>query len=275
MHLCIDYRELNKITIKNKYHLPRIDDLFDQLAGASIFSKIDLRTGYHQVKVKECNVEKTAFGTRYEHYEFLVMPFGLTNAPAMFMDMMNRIFKSFLDQFVIVFIDDILVYSKNNVNHAVHLRIILELLREHKLFAKFSKCEFLLQKITFLGHIISGEGIYVDSEKVKVVVEWPRPTSVTEVKSFLGLVGYYRRFVRGFSQIALSLSKLTRKDVKFEWIVECEQSFQELKKCLASTPVLTIPSGTEEFQLYSDASLKGLGCVLMQNRKVIAYASRQ
>ncbi|PKU70170.1 RNA-directed DNA polymerase [Dendrobium catenatum] len=275
LRLCIDYRELNKVTVKNKYPLPRIDELFDQLAGASVFSRIDLRSGYHQVRVKECDVEKTAFGIRYGHYEFLVMPFGLTNAPAIFMYMMNRIFRPYLDQFVIVFIDDILIYSKNDKDHADHLKIVLNLLRQHKLFAKYSKCEFWLKKISFLGHIVSREGISVDPEKIKAVVDWPRPTNVADVRSFLGLAGYYRRFVKGFSQIALPLSKLTRKDIKFEWTDDCEQSFHELKQCLTTAPVLTIPSGTEGFQLFSDASLKGLGCVLMQNKKVIVYASRQ
>ncbi|KAI3437402.1 uncharacterized protein J3R85_005383 [Psidium guajava] len=200
LRLCIDYRQLNKVTIKNRYPLPRIDDLFDQLQGASVFSKIDLRSGYHQLRIKGEDVPKTAFRTRYGHYEFLVMPFGLTNAPTVFMDLMNRVFKSYLDKFVIVFIDDILVYSKGEEEHKEHLRKTLQTLHEHQLYAKFSKYEFWLDQVTFLGHVISGEGITVDPTKIEAVVNWPRPTTVIEIRSFLGLAGYYRRFVGGFSR---------------------------------------------------------------------------
>ncbi|GJT26510.1 putative nucleotidyltransferase, ribonuclease H [Tanacetum coccineum] len=275
MRLCIDYRELNKITIRNRYPLPRIDDLFDQLQGAKHFSKIDLRSGYHQLRVKEQDISKTAFRTRYGHYEFLVMPFGLTNAPAVFMDLMNRVFHEFLDKFVIVFIDDILVFSKSKEEHEEHLRTVLQILRQEKLYAKFSKCEFWLSKVAFLGHIVSAEGITMDPAKVEAITKWPRPTSVTEVRSFLGLAGYYRRFVEGFSRLALPLTKLMRKGEKFIWNEEREKSFEELKQCLVSSPILTLPSGSGGFQIYSDASKKGLGCVLMQHGKVIAYASRQ
>ncbi|GJY65810.1 putative reverse transcriptase domain-containing protein [Tanacetum coccineum] len=175
MRLCIDYRELNKITIRNRYPLPRIDDLFDQLQGAKHFSKIDLRSGYHQLRVKEQDISKTAFRTRYGHYEFLVMPFGLTNAPAVFMDLMNRVFHEFLDKFVIVFIDDILVFSKSKEEHEEHLRTVLQILRQEKLYAKFSKCEFWLSKVAFLGHIVSAEGITMDPAKVEAITKWPRP----------------------------------------------------------------------------------------------------
>ncbi|GJV27933.1 putative reverse transcriptase domain-containing protein [Tanacetum coccineum] len=199
MRLCIDYRELNRITVRNRYPLPRIDDLFDQLQGANFFSKIDLRSGYHQLRVKEQDISKTAFRTRYGHYEFLVMPFGLTNALAVFMDLMNRVFHEYLDKFVIVFIDDILVYSKTREEHEDHLRIVLEILRQKKLYAKFSKCDFWLGQVAFLGHIVSADGISMDPAKVEAITKWPRPTTVTEVRSFLGLTGYYRRFVEGFS----------------------------------------------------------------------------
>ncbi|GJY11073.1 putative nucleotidyltransferase, ribonuclease H, partial [Tanacetum coccineum] len=275
MRLCIDYRELNRITVRNKYPLPRIDDLFDQLQGAKFFSKIDLRSGYHQLRVKEQDVSKTAFRTRYGHYEFLVMPFGLTNAPAVFMDLMNRVFHEYLDKFVIVFIDDILVYSKTREEHEDHLRIVLEILRQKKLYAKFSKCDFWLGQVAFLGHIVSADGISMDPAKVEAITKWPRPTTVTEVRSFLGLAGYYRRFVEGFSLLALPLTKLMRKGEKFVWNEEREKSFEELKRRLVSSPILTLPSGTGGYQIYSDASKKGLGCVLMQHGKVIAYASRQ
>ena len=225
MRLCIDYRELNKVTIKNKYPLPRIDDLFDQLRGASIFCKIDLRSGYHQLKIKKEDVPKTAFKTRYQNYEFLVMPFGLTNALAAFMDLMNRVFKNFLGSFVIIFIDDILIYSRSREEHVDHLRIVLGILREKKLYAKFKKCEFWLEKVAFLGHVISKEGVSVDPAKIEAVNSWPRPTNVTEIRSFLGLARYYRQFVEGFSKLASPLTELTRKHVRFQWSDKCEQSF--------------------------------------------------
>ena len=206
--LCIDYRQLNKLTAKNKYPLPRIDDLFDQLKGASIFSKIDLRSGYHQLRIKDVDVHKITFRTLYGHYEFLVMLLGLTNAPAAFMDLMNRVFQSYVDQFVVVFIDDILVYLKDRENHDTHLRVALETLRKEYLYAKLSKCEFWLNEVSFLGHIVSKEGIRVDPKKIEVVFKWKPPRNVTEVHSFLGLVGYYRRFVKGFSMIAALMTRL-------------------------------------------------------------------
>ena len=275
LRLCIDYRQLNKLTIKNKYLLPRIDDLFDQLKGASIFSKIDLRSGYHQLRIKDVDVHKTAFRTRYGHYEFLVMPFGLTNAPAAFMNLMNRAFRPYVDQFVVVFIDDILVYSKDRENHDTHLRVVLETLRKEQLYAKLSKCEFWLNEVSFLGHIVSKEGIRVDPKKIEVVVEWKPPRNVTEVRSFLGLAGYYRRFVKGFSMITAPMTKLRQKNVKFEWGEECQRIFDKLKAFLTEAPVLTQPTCGKEYVIFSDASLNGLGCVLMQEGKVVAYASRQ
>jgi hypothetical protein len=202
MRLCVDYRALNEVTIKNKYPLPRIDDLFDQLKGAKYFSKIDLRSGYFQLKIRESDIPKTAFVTRYGQFEFTVMSFGLTNAPAYFMNLMNKIFMDELDKFVVVFIDDILVYSKSIQEHEQHLRVVLEKLRVHRLYAKFSKCEFWLERVAFLGHILTVEGIAVDLEKVKAVSNWQRPTNVSEIRSFLGLAGYYRRFIEGFSKIA-------------------------------------------------------------------------
>ncbi|GKD74488.1 putative reverse transcriptase domain-containing protein [Tanacetum coccineum] len=189
--MCIDYRELNKLTVKNRYPLPRIDDLFDQLQGSSIYSKIDLRSGYHQLRVREQDVPKTAFRTRYGHYEFQVMPFGLTNAPAVFMDLMNRVCKPYLDKFVIVFIDDILIYSKDEREHEEHLKAILELLKKEKLYAKFSKCEFWIPKVQFLGHVIDSRGIHVDPAKIESIKDWASPKTPTEIRQFLGLAGYY------------------------------------------------------------------------------------
>ncbi|KAJ9566249.1 hypothetical protein OSB04_002215 [Centaurea solstitialis] len=275
MRMCIDYRELNKRTVKNKYPLPRIDDLFDQLQGAGCFSKIDLRSGYHQVRVKEDDVPKTAFRTRYGHYEFLVMPFGLTNAPAVFMDLMNRVCRPFLDKSVIVFIDDILVYSKDEAEHERHLREVLNVLRDEKLYAKFSKCEFWLHEVQFLGHVVSRDGIKVDPAKIEAMMSWKSPTNPSEIRSFLGLAGYYRRFIQDFSKIASSLTALTKKNAKFLWTDKQEEAFQTLKKKLCQAPILSLPDGTEDFVVYSDASKMGLGCVLMQRGKVISYASRQ
>ncbi|KAL0551336.1 hypothetical protein IC582_010422 [Cucumis melo] len=275
MRLCIDYRELNKVTVKNRYPLPRIDDLFDQLQGATVFSKIDLWSGYHQLRIKDGDVPKTAFRSRYGHYEFIVMSFGLTNAPAVFMDLMNRVFREFLDTFVIVFIDDILIYSKTEAEHEEHLRMVLQTLRDNKLYAKFSKCEFWLKQVSFLGHVVSKAGVSVDPAKIEAVTGWTRPSTVSEVRSFLGLAGYYRRFVENFSRIATPLTQLTRKGALFVWSKACEDSFQNLKQKLVTAPVLTVPDGSGSFVIYSDASKKGLGCVLMQQGKVVAYASRQ
>ena len=275
LRLCIDYRQLNKVTIRNQYPLPRIDDLFDQLRGAKVFLKIDLRSGFHQLKVRREDVPKTTFRTRYGHYEFLVMPFGLTNAPAAFKDLMNRVFGPYLDKFVIVFIDDILVFSSSKEEHAKHLRIVLQTLRENQLYAKFIKCQFWLDRVAFLGHVVSAEGISVDPQKIEAIVDWKPPTNVIEVRSFLGLAGYYRKFVEGFSKIATPLTKLTRKEEKFTWSEACQNSFDELKQRLTTAPVLTLPSGSEGFIVYCDASRQGLGCVLMQHDRVIAYASRQ
>ncbi|XP_027932767.1 uncharacterized protein LOC114188377 [Vigna unguiculata] len=250
--LCVDYRQLNKMTIKNKYPLPRIDDLMDQLNGSSMFSKIDLRSGYHQILVKADDVQKTAFRSRYGHYEYVVMPFGVTNASAVFMDYMNRIFRPFVDMFVVVFIDDILIYSRTQEEHAEHLRLVLGVLREKQLYAKLSKCEF-----------------------VEAVVKWESPKTATEIRSFVGLAGYYRRFIEGFSKIVAPLTLLTQKDQPFTWTDKCEESFQELKKRLTSASILVIPDVGKPFEVYCDASHLGLGCVLMQEKKAVTYASRQ
>ncbi|GJX65758.1 putative reverse transcriptase domain-containing protein [Tanacetum coccineum] len=236
--MCIDYRELNKLTIKNHYPLPRIDDLFDQLQGSSVYSKINLRSGYHQLRVREKDIPITTFRTRYGHYEFQVMPFGLTNAPAIFMDSMNRVCKSFLDKFVIVFIDDILIYSKNNEEHKEHLRIILELLQKEKLYAEFSKCEFWLDSVKFLSHVINSQGVHVDPANVEAIKSWSTPKSL----------------------------------IKGE---EEEEAFQLLKDKLCSALIFSLPEGSKDFVVYCHASLKGYGAVLMQREKVIAYASRQ
>nr|GEZ89232.1 putative reverse transcriptase domain-containing protein [Tanacetum cinerariifolium] len=233
----------------NRYPLPRTDDLFDQLQGSSVYSKIDMRSGCHQLRVREEDIPKTAFRTRYGHYEFQVMPFGLTNAPAVFMDLMNRVCKPYLDKFVIIFINDILIYSKDEKEHAEHLKAILELLKKEELYAKFSKCEFWIPKVQFLGHVIDSQGIHVDPAKIESIKDWASLKSPTEICQFLGLAGYYRRFIEGVSKIAKPMTKLTQK------------------KKLCCTPISALPKGSEDFIIYCDASNKGLGVVLMQRDK--------
>ncbi|GJV10442.1 putative reverse transcriptase domain-containing protein [Tanacetum coccineum] len=273
--MCIDYRELNKLTVKNRYPLLRIDDLFDQLQGSSIYSKIDLRSGYHQLRVREQDIPRLGHSGSVYGLTFQVMPFGLTNAPAVFMDLMNRVCKPYLDKFVIVFIDDILIYSKDEKEHEEHLKAILELLKKEQLYAKFSKCEFWIPKVQFLGHVIDSRGIHVDPAKIESIKDWASPKTPTEIRQFLGLAGYYRRFIEGFSKIAKSMTKLTQKGIKFDWGEKEENAFQLIKQKLCSAPILALPEGSEDFVVYCDASHKGLGAVLMQREKVIAYASRQ
>jgi hypothetical protein len=216
LRLCVDYCPLNAVTIKNNYPLPRINVLFDQLVGAKVFSKIDLRSGYHQIKIRASDIPKMAFSTRYGLYEYLVMSFGLTNSPAYFMYLMNSVFMPELDKFVVVFIDDILVYSKDEDEHTEHLHIVLQRLRDHHLYAKLSKCDFWLREIKFLGHTISQDGISIDPKKVQEVMDWKPPSTRRQIRSFLGLAGYYRRFIPDFSRIAKPITELLKKGVKYE-----------------------------------------------------------
>jgi hypothetical protein len=256
--MCVDYRSLNEVTVKNKYPLPRIDDLFDQLKGACVFSNIDLRSGYHQLKIRAIDIPKTAFITRYGLYEYTVMSFGLTNAPAYFMYLMNKVFMEYLDKLIVVFIDDILIFSKNDEEHNEHLRLVLQKLRENQLYAKLSKCEFWLKEVSFLGHIISEGGISVDPSKVESVLSWNTAQDVSDIQSFLGLAGYYRRFIEGFSKITKPMTELLKKGKTFEWTPRREASFQELKKRLTTAPVLTMPDMERPFSIYCDASGQGL-----------------
>jgi hypothetical protein len=271
--LCVDYRALNEVTVKNKYPLPRIDDLFDQLCGVCVLSKIDLRLGYHQLKVQECDIPKTTFIMRYAMYELMVMSIRPINAPAYFMYMMNMVFMEYLDNFVVVFINDILVYSRSEEEHEGHLRLVLQKLRGHKLYAKLSKCQFWLKQVAFLGLVISKGGISMDPSKVQDVLSWKVPTRVGYIWSFLGFAGYYQRFIEGFSKISKPMTELLEKDKRFEWTLACKASFQELKKRLTTAPVLVMPNMEKSFSIYCDASDQGLGCVLMQDGRVVAYAS--
>jgi hypothetical protein len=242
--------------------------------GAKVFSKIDLHSGYHQIKFRVSDIPKTTFSTRYGLYEYLVMSFGLTNAPAYFMYLMNSVFMPKLDKFVVVFIDDILVYSKNEAEHTKHLHTVLQRLRDHQLYAKLSKCELWLREIRFLGHTISQDGVSVDPKKVQEVMNWTPPTTVRQIRSFLGLAGYYRRFIPDFSRIAKPMTELLKKGVKYEWSQKCEDAFHTLRQHLTTAPVLAQPDNTKPFEVYCDASGSGLGCVLMQDNRAIAYASR-
>jgi hypothetical protein len=275
LRLCIGFRQLNKYTIKKKYLLPRIDDLFDQLRGEKIFSKIDLRVGYHQVRIKEEDIHKTTFGTRYGHYEFVVVPFGLTNAPIVFMCLMNGILRNYLDKFVIVFLDGILIYSKFEEDHEHHLRLVLQLLRENQLYARLSKCSFYQKQIHYLGHIISEQGITVDPENIKAIRGWPTPINVSDIRYFMGLDSYYRRFIVGFSKISHPITSLQKKGTKFEWTLKCENNFNLLKELLTSVPVLNIVDPKEIFVVCTNACKEGLVGVLTQNGHIIGYESRK
>lgn len=279
LRMCIDYRALNKLTIKNRYPLPRIDELLDQLLGAQYFSKLDLQSGYWQIRIAEEDIPKTAFRTRYGHFEWKVLPFGLTNAPATFQALMNDILRPYLDDFVVVYLDDILVYSKTADDHVKHLDQVLSVLEQHELYAGLDKCAFGLREVDFLGHVVCGDGIKPDPKKVQAVKEWPTPQSVHDVRSFLGLTGYYRRFIRHYAHKALPLSDLTQKHVPWQWCEAQEAAFRQLKDALISAPVMISPDPMLPYEVFTDASQFALGAVLMQDHgkglQPIAYLSRK
>ena len=273
--MCSDCRALNNITIKYRHPIPRLDDLLDELHGACYFSKIDLKSGYNQIRIREGDEWKTAFKTKYGLYEWLVMPFGLTNAPSTFMRLMNHILREFIGKFVVVYFDDILIYSTSLDLHIDHLKSVLTVLRKEQLYANLEKCIFCTNHVVFLGFVVSSKGVQVDEEKVRAIQEWPTPKSVTEVRSFHGLASFYRRFVKDFSTLAAPLNEVLKKNVGFKWGEKQEEAFNVLKQKLTNAPILALPNFQKSFEIECDASNVGIGAVLMQEGHPIAYFSEK
>ena len=269
--MCIDCRATNNITVKYRHPIHMLDDLLDELHGSCLFSKIDLKSGYHQIRMKEGDEWKNAFKTRYGLYEWLIMPFRLTNAPSTFMRLMNHVLEAFLGKFILVYFDDILIYSKSMEKHVDHLKYVLEVLRKEKLFANFKKCYFCNEKVKFLGYVVGANGIEIDEEKVKAIKEWPTSKSISEVRSFHGLVSFYLRFIKDFSTIAVPLIEVIKKTVGFKWGVEQNDAFQLHKDNLCTAPMLYLPKFSKFFEIECDASRIGIGAVLMQEKNPIAY----
>ncbi len=277
LRMVVDYRALNKITIKNKYPLPRIEDLFDSLLGAKYFSSLDLQSGYHQIRIAPEDVPKTAFRTPIGSYQFKVLCFGLTNSPAVFSKAMYDIFKDYIGKFVCIYLDDILIFSESYEAHKIHLRKTLQLLRDNKLYAKLSKCEFLKPELKFLGNIVGRNGVRMDPAKIAVVKDWPTPKSIKELRSFLGLANYFRRYIQGYSSLVAPLTALLKQDriAATDWTDEHQRTFEHVKELLTTAPVLTLPDPSKPFTIISDASVNGTGAVLLQNDKVCAYTSKK
>jgi hypothetical protein len=273
--MCVDCRAINNITVKYRHPIPRLDDMLDELHGSCIFSKIDLKSRYHQIRMNEGDEWKTAFKTKYGLYEWLVMPFGLTNAPSTFMRLMNHVLRAFIGRFVVVYFDDILVYSKDLNEHIEHLRYVFDVLKCEKLYANFKKCNFCMEKVIFLGYVVTTTGIEVDEEKVKAIKEWPTPKSITEVRSFHGLASFYRHFVKDFSTLAAPLTEIIKKNVGFHWGADQDNAFATIKERLCSAPVLALPNFNKAFEIECDASGIGIGAVLMQDRRPIAIFSEK
>ena len=261
------------VTIKDRFPIPTVEDMLDELYGANYFTKLDLRAGYHQIRVSPNDVPKTAFRTHNGHYEYLVMPFGLCNAPSTFQSVMNSIFRSHLRKFILVFFDDILIYSPSWNKHLEHVRQTLTILQHHKFYAKLSKCEFGQIELEYLGHVISDQGVKVDVKKVEAMLAWPKPITITDLRGFLGLTRYYRKFVQGYGVITRPLTNLLKKG-RFVWDDAAEKAFQTLKKAMTTTPILTMPNFDEPFTIETDASGEGIGAILTQQGKPLAFMSR-
>ncbi|KAK1595408.1 hypothetical protein QYE76_018523 [Lolium multiflorum] len=273
--LCTDCRSINNITIRYRHPIPRLDDMLDELSGSIMFSKVDLRSGYHQIRMQLGDEWKTAFKTKFGLYEWLVMPFGLTNAPSTFMRLMNEVLRAFIGRFVVVYFDDILIYSKSLEEHLDHLRAVFNALRDARLYGNLEKCTFCTNRVAFLGYVVTAQGIEVDPAKIEAIENWPQPKTVTQVRSFLGLAGFYRRFVKDFGSIAAPLNELTKKDVPFVWGDAQQDAFMILKDKLTHAPLLQLPDFNKTFELECDASGIGLGGVLLQEGKPVAYFSEK
>lgn len=271
---CVDYRALNTITVPDCFPIPTVDELFDELGSAIVFSKLNLRAGYHQIRVSDKDIYKTAFRTHEGHYEFLVMPFGLSNAPSTFQATMNQMLAPYLRKFVVDFFDNILIYSASVSDHVYHLQLILGCLQSNHFYVKLSECQFCQSSIEYLGHIVDSHGIHADQKKVAAMLEWPPITTVKQLRGFLGLTGYYRRFVRGYAAMAAPLTELLKKDA-FCLPNEAESAFLALKKAMSHAPVLRLPDFELPFIIETDASNVGVGAVLMQEGRPIAFFSKK
>ena len=261
---CIDYRQLNDITVKNCYPLPLLSSTFEPLAKARVFTKLDLRNAYHLVRIRDGDEWKTAFNTHLGHFEYLVMPFGLTNAPAVFQNLVNDLLRDMINKFVVVYLDDILVYSQSPEEHILHVRAVLQRLLENRLFVKAEKCAFHSPSVEFLGHIIESGSVKADPRKVTAVTNWETPADRTQLRRFLGFSNFYRKFIKDFSQVAAPLNALTSPAVPFVWSPEAEAAFGKLKTLFTTAPVLTMPDPSRQFLLEVDASEVGIGAVLSQ-----------
>ena len=271
--LCVDYRKLNDLTIKNRFPMPVIEEILDELSGSKYFTKLDLRAGYHQVRMQPQDEHKTAFKTHQGHYQYKVMPFGLTNAPATFQCIMNHILQPFLRRFVLVFLDDILIYSPTMEDHIHHIDLVFEQLRKNQFYVKDSKCSFAQSSLEYLGHIISDKGVSTDQSKIADMLKWPVPTDFTELRGFLGLTGYYRRFVKHYGLITKPLTSILRLK-QFTWTETAQKAFETVKQVMTTTPVLQLPDFQDTFTIETDACQDGIGAVLMQKGKPVAYLSK-
>jgi hypothetical protein len=272
--MCLDFRALNKLTIKDKFPIPVIDDLLDELSGTQFFTKLDLRSGYHQIHMKESDIPNMAFHTHEGHYDFLVMPFGLCNAPSTFQSLINHVFRPFLHHFVLVFFDDILIYRKTWTNHLTHVDQVLSLLSQHHIFLKQSKCAFGASEVEYLGHLVGKDGVRVDPKKIKDMQDWPHPKTLKSLGGFLGLTGYYHKFVKNYGKIATPLMALLKKN-SFTWTPAAAHAFQTLKMTMCTTLILALPNFTNTFVLECNASRKGIGTVLMQEGQPLAFTRKQ